>query len=78
MGSGMPTIKIFANCRITMYFDDHAPRHFHIIMNDRREVLVDLDGNIFAGSVSRREITEALIWAAEYRAELTAKWEELN
>ena len=35
----MPTIKIFANCRIVMYFDDHLPAHFHVITADHREAL---------------------------------------
>jgi hypothetical protein len=74
----MPTIKTFANCRITMYFDDHAPRHFHVIMNDRREALVDLDGKILAGSVLAREIAEALDWATDNREALAAKWKEFN
>ncbi|MEQ8334771.1 hypothetical protein [Nisaea sp.] len=33
----MPTIKIFANCWIVMYFDNHLPPHFHVITADHRE-----------------------------------------
>jgi hypothetical protein len=26
----MPTIRRFANCKISIYADDHLPPHFHI------------------------------------------------
>ena len=28
--SQLPTIRRFANCKISIYADDHMPAHFHI------------------------------------------------
>lgn len=74
----MPTIKIFANCRIVMYFDDHLPAHFHVITADHREALVAIEDNRILAGLPTREIREALDWAAEHRALRAAKWAELN
>ncbi|WP_244541048.1 DUF4160 domain-containing protein [Azotobacter beijerinckii] len=33
---------------------------------------------VLSGRIARRELAEALAWAAEHRALLIATWEELN
>ena len=37
----MPEISVFFGIRVTMYYDDHNPPHFHADYNDRK-VLVDI------------------------------------
>jgi Domain of unknown function (DUF4160) len=39
----MPTIRRFERCRITMYFKDHAPPHFHVITNSDERVTVIIE-----------------------------------
>lgn len=39
----MPVIKRFANCVVRINLKDHAPPHFHIVMNDGREAWVKID-----------------------------------
>jgi len=62
-----------------MYFDDHAPRHFHVITTDKRENLVSIDSaEIIEGNVPEREIQEAMDWAKTNKALLLARWKEFN
>jgi len=39
----MPTVARFSRCRISVYFDDHPPPHFHVITNDDRECVYRID-----------------------------------
>jgi hypothetical protein len=75
----MPTIIRLSNCSITMYAADHLPPHFHVRMQDGREALVEIKTlKLMSDRVSRRELSDALAWAAENTALLTTKWKELN
>lgn len=75
----MPVIKRFANCVVRINLKDHAPPHFHVLMNDGREAWVRIDTvEIIHGKVAGREISEALDWAKSNRSVLAAKFEELQ
>ena len=37
----MPEISLFFGIRVTMYYDDHNPPHFHADYNSQK-ILVDL------------------------------------
>lgn len=75
----MPAVKRFANCVLRINLKDHAPPHFHIVMNDGREVWVRIDtAEIIHGKVAMREVAEALSWAKSKRGFLAAKFEELR
>jgi hypothetical protein len=60
-------------------FADHNPPHFHVVLNDGREVSVEMRSSrrIF-GWVKRSEIAAALAWAMENRDLLEEKWKECN
>lgn len=74
-----PSVSRFANCVVRIYPKDHAPPHFHVVMNDDREVWVKIDTvEIIYGKVPSREIAEVLDWANSRRAFLSAKFEELQ
>ena len=75
----MPVIRRFTNCVLRINLKDHAPPHFHIVMNDGREVWVRIDpAEIIHGKVAKREVVEVLDWAKSSRAFLAAKFEELQ
>ena len=62
-----------------MYAGDHLPPHFHIRMNDGREVLVEISTlEVLRGSVARRELLGALAWASLMQPWLAEQWKELN
>jgi hypothetical protein len=68
-------IARFRGLAISMYYDDHAPSHFHVAWSDSEaEVSID-DGTVLKGRPPpriRRLIRE---WCARYRVELRQNWE---
>lgn len=75
----MPVIQRFPNCRVVINARDHAPPHFHVRMNDGREVWVDIETlEILSGRVSMREISDVLAWAGAHRKMLLEKFEDLQ
>lgn len=75
----MPVIQRFSHCVVRMYPADHAPPHFHVVMNDGREALVSIDPvTIIHGKVKAREIAGVLTWAEANRDRLAARFEELQ
>jgi len=75
----MPLIKRFAHCQVRINLKDHAPPHFHVLMRDGKEALIEISSReILQGNVPRREILEVLQWAASNRNMLMNKFEELQ
>ena len=75
----MPIIRRFATCVLRINPDDHNPPHFHVVLRDGREAMVEIASlRVLRGGVPARLIAEALDWAAEHREMLLAKWKELN
>jgi hypothetical protein len=75
----MPVIQRFANCRVVINPRDHAPPHFHILLNDGREAWVAIATlEILHGKIFVREIGDVLAWAKSNQAMLADKFEELQ
>jgi len=75
----MPIIHRFANCAIVINPREHNPPHFHIRMNDGREVLVEIGSlELLTATVARREILDALAWAEKNCILLAEKFKEYN
>jgi len=74
----MPTIARFSNCRIEVRALDHLPPHFHVVMSDRRDNLVEIKTLAMQGPIPAREIEQVLAWAAEHRDELIAEWKKYH
>lgn len=71
----MPTISAFYGILIRMYFDDHAPPHFHAVYGDH-EAIIDINAlNVVRGSLPRRALELALDWAELHKNELLIDWE---
>jgi len=74
----MPEVSRFFGISIRMYFDDHAPPHFHAIYSDAEvEVAVDPLG-VLRGRFPRRALGMVLEWAALHRQELLDNWDRLH
>ncbi len=70
----MPTLSVFYGVVIQMYWQDHAPPHFHALYAED-EALIDIATlEIFRGALPRRARALVLEWAAEHRAELLQSW----
>lgn len=71
----MPRISEFFGIIIAMYYNDHAPAHFHARYGEH-EALIAIDTlDILRGGLPRRALAMVLEWAAVHRDELRADWE---
>jgi hypothetical protein len=71
----MPRISEFFGIVIYMYFDDHAPPHFHAQYAEH-EGLITIDGlRVLAGSLPPRVLGLVVEWAAQHLDELSTNWE---
>ena len=71
----MPTISVFFGILIRMYFNDHAPPHFHAIYGDA-EAVIEIETLIVRdGSLPKRALNLVREWAELHKAELLADWE---
>ena len=71
----MPTISIFDGIKISMFYREHQPPHFHgAHAEDEAEIGID-PIMILEGSLSRATRAKVFEWAAIHQAELRANWE---
>jgi hypothetical protein len=70
----MPTISIFFGLTIRMYYNDHAPPHFHAYYGEFTAVVEIGSLSVRHGHLPRRALAMVLEWAAEHRADLMTNW----
>ena len=71
----MPTISMFYGILIRMYWNDHAPPHFHVEYGEYRAQYLIETLVLSRGQLPRRAHALVLEWAAMYRNELMEDWE---
>jgi hypothetical protein len=71
----LPTISSFLGILIRMYFNDHAPPHFHAHYNEKVAVIAIDSLQVLEGSLPRRALGLVVEWAELHKAELIADWE---
>jgi Domain of unknown function (DUF4160) len=70
----VPTISRFFGITITMYFDDHAPPHFHARQADgEAKVRIDVI-ELIDSTLDRRHLRLVLAWAELHKDELAQNW----
>ena len=70
----MPTISWFYGIAIRMFFNDHAPPHFHAFYG-RREAKISIEtGKVIGGSLPATQRKLVLEWTLRYREQLLADW----
>lgn len=70
----MPTISMFYGIIIQMFWDDHAPPHFHALYGEYEVLINIITLEIIKGSMPRRALSLVLEWASLHRAELLEDW----
>lgn len=71
----MPEISRFLGIIIKMFYNEHAPPHFHAEYNDyKAEILIETL-EIKGGRLPKRVYSLVLEWATEHRDELMKDWE---
>jgi hypothetical protein len=69
----MPIISRFLGIVIAMYWNDHAPPHFHAKYGGYEVKVFILDG-VVEGNFPRRALKHVLEWYELHRDELLADW----
>lgn len=69
----MPEISRFLGIIIAMYFNDHAPPHFHA-QYGKHEIKVRIDDGTVEGRFPRRALEHVLEWYNLHRDELMENW----
>jgi len=72
----MPIISQFYGIIIRMFFDDHAPPHFHAEYAEYEIVVTIQPIRILQGDAPRRVTSMVLEWAALHQEELMADWQK--
>ncbi len=70
----MPIISRFLGIIITMYWEDHAPPHFHAKYGGY-EITVDIKSGIVEGIFPKRALKHVLEWSDLHQEELLNDWE---
>ena len=71
----MPEISRFFGIIIAMYYNDHAPSHFHAKYAGQWAAFSIEELRIMEGELPQRAISLVLEWAFQHRDELEANWE---
>lgn len=70
----MPRISQFFGIVIYMYFNDHAPPHFHAEYGGNEAFHEIQTLRVYAGNLPRRVHNLVIEWADLYREELMENW----
>ena len=70
----MPTISSFYGILIRMFFNDHAPPHFHVQYAEFKATVDIMTLTISSGQLPRRAQELVLDWAELHQKELLEDW----
>ena len=70
----MPEISRFLGIIIVMYYNDHAPPHFHAKYGDFEAVVAIDTGEILEGKLPPRVMGLTQEWREAHREELKEDW----
>lgn len=71
----MPTISTFYGIRISMFWDDHSPPHFHAWYAGSRAAIGIESLEVLRGRLPRRALALVAQWAKQNRPALLRNWE---
>ena len=71
----MPEISLFYGIRITMYYDDHNPPHFHAEYNNHKALVDIINVQVNRGFLPSKQLKIVLAWCAIHQDELMQNWE---
>ena len=70
----MPEISRFLGIIIAMYYNDHAPPHFHARYGGLEAVVAIDTGEVIEGRLSPRVLGLVQEWREYHKTELTEDW----
>lgn len=70
----MPEISRFFGIIIAMYYNDHAPPHFHVRYGAERALIGIENLAVLEGRLSPRVLGLVTEWASSHQSELLEDW----
>ena len=71
----MPRISQFRGIDISMYYNDHAPPHFHAEHGDDEAVIDIMNLTVIDGSLPSKLLKLVLQWAGQHQQDLLDDWQ---
>ena len=71
----MPVISLFYGIKVTMYYDDHNPPHFHAEYNGDRAIIEISKARAIKGALPANQLKLILAWCVLHKDELMENWE---
>jgi hypothetical protein len=71
----MPTISLFYGIKVTMYWDDHSPAHFHVEYAEQQATILIQEGVVGVGALPNKQLKLVLAWCELHKDELMQNWE---
>ena len=71
----MPEISVFYGIRVTMYYDDHNPPHFHVEYAENKAIIDIGSASVIKGAIPNRQLKLVLAWCVIHQKELMQNWE---
>ena len=71
----MPTISIFFGIMIEMFWNEHAPPHFHAKFGEHQATIDIKKLELMEGFLPRRAKNLVLDWAELHQSELLSNWD---
>lgn len=70
----MPEISLFYGIRVTMYYDDHNPPHFHVEYAGNKAIIDILNASVMRGALPNKQLKLVLAWCVLHQDELMQNW----
>ena len=74
----MPEISRFYGIRITIYFDDHPPSHFHAEYGEHEAVFSITDGKMTNGKLPKTAKKLVTKWYELQKENIFKAWEQIQ
>ena len=71
----MPVLSEFFGIKITMYYDDHNPPHFHASYGDDKALIDIKNARVLEGKLPSKQLKLVLAWAVIHQEELMNDWD---
>jgi hypothetical protein len=70
----MPEISRFFGIIIAMFYNDHAPPHFHVRYGGQKAIIEIETLRVLNGKLSPRVLGLVMEWASQHQDELREDW----
>jgi hypothetical protein len=70
----MPTIAVVDGVKIQMFYNDHAPAHFHATLAGEEALIAIAHLDVIRGALPTSRLRRVLAWARENQDALALNW----